>query len=158
MQEALIIVHLSSIDSYVDYYGVEAAQHLINDLRLAIVQHVAGPVIVMDQGWTEISEDARILRQMVLDMQAIYPALVLFHHDEMCDISPWQDGMRDLARLFRKLQVSRARLGGLWTSESGVTGCVHEVQRQLRARNIPCYVDRAICAQEENDARVSRTR
>lgn len=153
MQEALVIVHLSSLDGYVQYYGVEPAQILVNDFRMAIVKH-AGPVVVMDQGWDFISEDAKVLRQMLLDMQRIYRNMIVFHHDEMCDISPRQDGMKMLARTIRGLKVSRVRLGGLWASERGTSGCVHEVQRQLRARNIPSYVDAAICALEENDKRV----
>lgn len=153
MQEALIIVHLSSLDGYVQYYGVEPAAVLVNDLRMAIVKH-SGPVVVMDQGWDFISEDAKALRQMILDMQFTYTNMVVFHHDEMMDVSPWQGGMRALAKVVRSLKVNRVRLGGLWTSESGTTGCVHEVQRQLRARNIPCYIDRTICALEENDLRV----
>lgn len=152
MQEALIIVHLSSLDSYVSYYGVEPAQRFVNDVRLAMVKHI-GPMVVMDQGWDCISEDAKVLRQMVLDMQEIYP-IIIFHHDELCDVSPWQEGMRELAKIVRSLNVNRVRLGGLWASESGASGCVHEVQRQLRARNIPCYIDKSICALEENDTRV----
>lgn len=152
MQEALIIVHLSSLDGYVQYYGVDCAQALVNDLRMAIVQH-PGPIVVMDQGWNFIPEDAKTLRQMVLDMQSIYTNMQVFHHDEMMDVSPWQDGMKTLAKVVRGLNINRVRLGGMWASESGITGCVHEVQRQLRARNIPCYIDSNICAFEENDRR-----
>jgi len=152
MIETLVIVHLSSIDTYASYYGIEPAQRLVNDLRMAIVKH-PGPVVVMDQGWDFIPEDGKVLRQMILDMESIYP-LTIFHHDELCDIAPWQDGMKNLAKLLRKLETSRVRLGGLWTSETGKTGCVHETQRHLRARNIPCYIDQSICALEENDTRV----
>ena len=153
MSETLVIVHLSSIDSYVDFYGIEPAQKMVNDIRFAIATHI-GPVIVMDQGWQEISEDAKLLRQMVLDLQVVYPQRVtVFHHDEWCDISPWQDGMKNLAKILRKLKTNRVRLGGFWTSETATSGCVHEVQRQLRARNRPCYIEKEICALEENDKR-----
>lgn len=149
MQETLIIVHLCSIDGYIAFYGIEPAQCMINDLRFAIATH-AGPIVIMDQEDQDISDDARMLRQVVLDLQAIYP-VVIFHHDELTDISPWQDGMKALAKLLRQLKTTRVRLGGFWTSQDSSSGCVHEVQRQLRARNIPCYIDKSICALEEND-------
>lgn len=152
MPETLVIVHLCSIDSYVDYYGVNPAIQLITDIKLAITTH-PGPTVIMDQEWKEISEDAKIMRLSVLDLQKYCP-VTHFHHDEMMDISPWQDGMKSLAKLLRSLKTNRVRLGGLWTSESGVSGCVHETQRHLRARNIPCYIDKKICALEENDTRV----
>lgn len=152
MQETLCIVHLSSVDSYVDFYGCEAAQRMINDLRFAITTHT-GPIIIMDQGWNEISDDAKLLRQMVLDMQHLAP-ITLFHHDELIDIRPWQDGMKALASLLRQLKSKRVRLGGFWTSENATIGCVHEVQRQLRSRNIACSIDKSICALAEGDCRV----
>jgi hypothetical protein len=106
----------------------------------------------MDQEWDEISDVAKSLRYSVIELQNFYP-ITLFHHDELCDVSPWQDGMKRLAKVLRAMNTSRVRLGGLWASESGVTGCVHEVQRCLRARNIPCYIDSSLIALEENDTR-----
>lgn len=152
MQETLVIVHLSSIDSYLHFYGVDPAIQLITDIKLAITTH-PGPVVVMDQEDNDISEDAKVMRQSVLDLQQYCP-ITLFHHDEMMDISPWQDGMKALARLLRQLKTYRIRLGGLWTSESGKSGCVHEVKRQMSCRGIPGWIDKNICALEENDLRV----
>lgn len=60
---------------------------------------------------------------------------------------------QDLAQHLQKLKTNRVRLGGFWTSENATTGCVHEVQHQLRARKFPCHIDRKICALEENDTR-----
>lgn len=151
MQETLVIVHLSSIDSYLHFYGVDPAIQFITDIKLAITIH-PGPTVIMDQEDEYISEDAKTMRQSVLDLGKYCP-MTLFHHDEMMDVSPWQDGMKTLARLLRQLQTNRVRLGGLWASETGMSGCVHEVQRQMRYRNIPCYIDKSICALEENDLR-----
>ncbi len=156
MQETLVIVHLSSIDSYVQFYGLEPAQMLINDLRFAIITH-PGPVVVMDQQDDDISNEAKQLRDMILDLEKFYVNLQVFHHDEMCDVSPWQDGMKAFAKVLRGLGTHRVRVGGLWASQDASSGCVHEVVRQLRARNIPCYVDKKLCAFEENDERVLRT-
>jgi len=154
MQETLIIVHLSSIDSYLNFYGLEPAQVMINDLRFVIALH-SGPILLMDQEWEDISNDAKTLRQMVLDLQNIYTNIEAFHHDELMDISPWQDGMKALAKQLRKFKTARVILGGFWTSLDATSGCVHEVQRQLRARNIPCYINKKICALETHDIRVS---
>lgn len=59
MQETLVIVHLSSIDSYLHFYGVDPAIQLITDIKLAITTH-PGPVVVMDQEDNDISEDAKV--------------------------------------------------------------------------------------------------
>jgi hypothetical protein len=151
MNETLVIVHLSSLESYVQYYGPDAALQFTTDIKVAIMTH-PGPVVIMDQEWSEISEDTRVLRNSILDLQQFH-RFTLFHHDELTDLSPWQNGMKELAKLLRSLKTSRVRLGGLWTSHNHATGCVHEVQRQLRARNIPCYIDPKISALEEDDPR-----
>ena len=150
--ETLVIVHLSSIDSYRDFYGVDPAIQLAADLKVVIITH-PGPVVVMDQECEEIiSEDAKVLRASVLDLQRLRD-ITIFHHDELVDVSPWQDGMKRLAKVLRGMGTTRVRLGGLWASESGTTGCVHETQGQLRARNIPCWIDHSLVALEENDKR-----
>lgn len=151
MPDTLVIVHLCSIDSYITHYGIEPAKTIINDIRLALITH-PGPIIIMDQDDETISDDAKTLRQMVLELQKIC-SMTIFHHDELTDVSPWQDGMKALAKLLHQLKTSRVRLGGFWTSQNGGTGCVHEVQRHMRARNIPCYIDKKISALEENDTR-----
>lgn len=159
-QETLVIVHLSSIDSYIRFYGVNPAIQLVTDIKMAITTH-PGPTVVMDQEDNDISEDAKVMRASVLDLKKYeikeYYPFTLFHHDEMMDASPWQDGMKALAKLLRQFKTNgatnRVRLGGLWTSQNGQSGCVHEVQRQLRARSIPSYIDRKICALEDNDLR-----
>jgi hypothetical protein len=153
MNETLIVVHLSSIDNYIDFYGLDSAIQFVTDLKMAIITgYPTTKTIIMDQEWTEISDAAKSLRTSVTELSKLYP-VTLFHHDELCDVSPWQDGMTKLARLLREMKTSRVRLAGLWASESGATGCVHEVQRQLRARNIPVFVDTSLVALEENDKR-----
>ena len=150
MNETLVIVHLSSIDSYVTFYGVEAATRLATDLVEAMLAY-NGPVLVMDQQEEDISPEARTLRSDILGVER---SLLIFHHDELCDISPWQAGMTALARELRKLNTKRVRLGGLWATHDASSGCVHEVQRQMRARNFACTIDTRLCAFETNDHRV----
>jgi hypothetical protein len=153
MKETLVIVHLSSIDNYIDFYGIDAAIQFVTDLKMAIVTgYPTVQTVIMDQEWDEISDEAFALRYSVLELQNFYP-ITLFHHDELCDISPWQEGMKKLAKLLREMETSRVRLGGLWAKARGATGCVHEVQRCLRARNIPCSIDSSLIALEENDTR-----
>lgn len=146
MNETLVIVHLSSIESYLTFFGVDSAIRLITEIKLAMLTHV-GEILILDQGW-DITEDAKVLRQSVLDLEQYRP-LIVIHHCELTDVSPWQDGMKTLARQLRQMKTCRVRLGGFWASETATSGCVHEVQRHLRARNIPCYIDTHICAFEE---------
>ncbi len=150
-QEVLLIVHLSSIDSYISFYDIDAGVMMINDIRFAIAAH-RGPIVILDQGWSHISNEAKHLRKTILAMKVL-ANLTIFHHDEMTDLSPWQDGMNDLATLLNNLHLSSVRIGGFWASQNEDSGCVHEVQRQLLARNISCYIDTSICAFEEADSR-----
>lgn len=155
MNELLGIVHLSSIDSFLEYYGVYPAMKLAVDLKMAVLSH-PGRTIILDQGWDEIAEDAKYMRQSVLDLERLVSGVTVLHHDELADIDPWTKGMAVVAKHIKAMNPSRIRLGGLWASVDGKSGCVHEVQRQVRSRlRLPCYVDYAIVGLEEKDQRAS---
>ena len=47
---ALVIVHLSSVDSYADQIGQEAGERLARSIVDAVRKH-RGPVYIIDQGW-----------------------------------------------------------------------------------------------------------
>lgn len=142
MIEALIIVHLCSLDSMIQFEGVNSARSLSTSIVAAIQRH-HGPVIVMDQEWDEIREEAKQLKNDILSLNVIP-----FHHDELMDVNPWTDGMKRFASFLRARGVQKARLGGFWASRDASSGCVHETCRQLRYRHIPCQVDAPLCGFE----------
>jgi hypothetical protein len=146
MDETLVIVHLSSLDSLQRFSGTEAVQVFSQTLIDATQEH-SGFVLIMDQGTPEheMFSEACMWRNRVLSCRG---DIIYFHHDEMVDRSPWQDGMKALAKVLRGLRTKYIRLGGLWASQSGKSGCVHEVKRQMRARNITCRLDKRLCAFE----------
>lgn len=148
MAKTLVIVHLSSLDSLQRFYGVNSVILIAQRLIDAIVEH-DGPVLIMDQETPEheMYPEALEWRNRVLSCR---DDIIRFHHDKMEDVSPWQDGMRALAKELRRLKTDRVRLGGLWASQSGKSGCVHEVKRQLRYRaNITCCIEKRLCAFED---------
>lgn len=152
MEEALIIVHLSSIDSYIGFYGIAAGMQFALELKKALLAH-PGPIVILDQEWKELSPEARELRAFVLDGTQHHPHATVFHHDPMKDADPWGQRMDFLAQLLRQMGAVRVRLGGLWASQDQRTGCVHETSRQLTRRGFSCEVDAPLCASGNRDAR-----
>lgn len=146
---ALVIVHLSSIMTYVDYYGVLAGECFALDLIEAITTH-DGPVVVMDQDWSGLMQCGASLRLYnAIKNAANQRGVVWFHHDEMEDRDPWTTGMDQLAKTLRKLKARKVLVGGLWLSET--SGCVRETRQQLTWRRFSSTIVEKWCALEEND-------
>ena len=150
----LVIVHLSSIMCYVDYYGVLAGERFALDLIQGITAH-DGPVVVMDQDWSGLMQCGASLRLYnAIKNAANQRGVVWFHHDEMEDTDPWTTGMDQLAKTLRRLKAHKVLVGGLWLSET--SGCVRETRQQLTWRRFSSTIVEKWCALEENDLRAER--
>ena len=146
----LVIVHLSSIMSYVDYYGVLPGERFAFDLIQGITTH-DGPVVIMDQDWSNFMQGASLRLYNAIKNAANQRGVVWFHHDEMEDKAPWTAGMDQLAKTLRKLKAHKVLVGGLWLSET--SGCVRETLQQLTWRRLSSHIVEPLCAHEENDPR-----
>ena len=144
-RRALVIVHLSSLDSLAWSQGDVAAEALAARLASAVRRH-PGPVVVLDQGWAQPSP-ARRLVAAALDARADVTRL---RFDE--DTAPWGPFLTRLARSLRRLGVGSVRLGGLWWDEASarsgdaVTGCATTVYRALREGGFRVTADRTLLA------------
>jgi hypothetical protein len=147
--EALIIVHLSSIENYLSFFGADAALELAACIKIGIITH-PGPVLIMDQDdETSLSQAGKELRSFILDARHYHPeSFTLLHHDELQDAAPWEEGMQPIIHQLREWGVKRVRLGGFWASRSGQSGCVHETYRQLCYRGFSCMIVPRLCGYE----------
>ena len=95
--EGLLIVHLSSLDSYTDEKGQKQGERLAFQMVQAICGY-PGPVFVTDQGWEYIGKQCRPRLAVEKALQN-HPHVVRFHHDEA--LHEWDEAMRKLGDLIR---------------------------------------------------------
>lgn len=126
MSNALVIVHLSSLDSYAEKYGVAVAQDLADRLSEAILTH-AGPVFIIDQRWpyTEGISDPRV--NLVQHVQ-LARDIKWSHFDDRSD--DWDIYLEHLRKALLRAGVKNIILGGMWYSPEGA-GCVSDAQTVL---------------------------
>jgi hypothetical protein len=138
--DALVIVHLSSLDSYTWHCGIGPATRLADALADELAAF-GGLVVVLDQRWPLTLQSGARLK--VLDALRAHRRVTWFPHDEQAD--DWDASMSRLGALLRKRGVRCLVLGGLEAPPGVDTGCVNEVKRQLDAHGFVCRVDRALC-------------
>ena len=148
---ALVIVHLSSIMHYVDWYGLGAGQRFAAALMAGIDTH-PGPVVIMDQEERRyMDEGAGVRYDRIKHTCEARDQVTWFHHDELEDPNPWTDGMDTLARLLRRLDARTVLIGGLWLGKT--SGCVRYTRQSLTWRRVSAHIVEHLCAFEENDRR-----
>jgi hypothetical protein len=126
MSTGLVIVHLSTLDSYADKYGVELAQDLSNRLREAVLAHV-GPVFIIDQRWQYQGEISDPRMDFVQRVQLAREIQWRHFKDQEQD---WDVFLQHFKNDLREHGVKNVSLGGMWYSPEG-TGCVAEAQDVL---------------------------
>jgi hypothetical protein len=154
--EALIIVHLSSLDAYTsllhDVMGNSAhGEELGQELAKAILEH-PGPVYIIDQGWDLGRRESRP-REEVLKAIKVREDIKWLSFDE--DVSDWEDFLPYFKRRLRREGVTSAILGGVWYAVDEESGCVTRVLQDLR-EIMPAKVNDSIVgceseADEEED-------
>lgn len=147
MKEALLIVHLSSLDSYTWECGMEKGDALADQLILAL-RTCTGPIVLTDQRWPLLGSTSRP-RSRVLAWVRITSRVVWFAHDE--ESEGWERPMHQLGSLLRALNVTHLRIGGVWATEHGLHGCVNQTMKQLTKQGFTCTMDPSICGFDGND-------
>lgn len=138
--EALLIVHLSSLDSFSWHNGKRAAAELA-DALIGKVRTFDGLIVVMHQPWPlTVHTGPRLTVNAAL---AAASRVVWFAHDEERD--DWTESMQRLGACMRGEQVTHVALGGFEASADEAAGCVNEVRRQLEAQGFTCRVEPALC-------------
>lgn len=159
MSEPLVIIHLSSLDSYADL-EYEATESRDNAYALAfrmaerVLKH-QGPVIIVDQGWLFIGRESRPRSRFIDEVGLPDEDYQTFQSDvdELGvkeqrgpdrDIlwlkfdeqyTPWEDFFKVLDQVLQDLDAKKVILGGLFYDDEG--GCVTATYNHLKAIGMP---------------------
>jgi hypothetical protein len=130
---ALVIVHLSSLDSYTEAAREEAGDEslgmlLADAIADEVLQH-QGPVYIIDQGWSLGRRESRPRESLMLKI-ADRKDIVWIKFDE--DTDDWDEFLADLVALLKKDRVKRVVIGGIWYDPELHEGCATEVYLHLR--------------------------
>jgi hypothetical protein len=147
--QALVIVHLSSLDAFTYEYGFANGAEVACQLTFAIQAH-AGLVVVLDQGWPFNGETSDP-RQLVLKTLEKHPQVIWFSHSEdtPVDFDPWDQPMQQLGNLLHDHGITSVILGGCFASKDDTQGCVNATQKALEMQRFVCQIDEDLCAFEE---------
>lgn len=148
--ESLVIIHLSSLDSYADleYEATEDREYsydLAFRMAAAVLKH-QGPVFIVDQGWYGLGRESRprwrfldeigVGREGGMDYeqwQEVDELKTHQQHGPERDItwvkfdeqySEWDKFFRLLTRLLKKAKTAKVVLGGLFFEHDLSEGCV----------------------------------
>lgn len=128
--EALVVVHLSSLDAYTHEFGQQEGRRLARAI-LEAVRGQDGPVYIIDQRWRPSSPDS----QPRLDMYRVLTKLhlrkdisVVRHDERRRDL---EDVLDDLAEDMVGAGVVSVVLGGVWFDPEGRMGCATLASRLL---------------------------
>ena len=129
--QALIIVHLSSLDIYTRGLWQRAGQDMADKLSTA-AKHHTGPVIVIDQLW-ELAGRQSDPRASVYEAIQKIPddQLILIKHDEDDSPTAWDNLFDELIPVLNELGVDSVKIGGFWYEPEQQTGCAWYVGQQL---------------------------
>ena len=149
-REALVIIHLSSLDSYSDMsedavgdyrHGVALGERIAD----AVVTH-DGPVFIADQQWILSFPDSAPRREALYKIR-FRPDVTWIRFDEQ-DQS-WTPFLADLRRRLRRAGVTTVRLGGLFYQADHRSGCVTRALLYLK-RFFDAKVDDMIVGSEDD--------
>jgi hypothetical protein len=133
MRTALVIVHLSSIDSYAWTIGGDKAKQLADRIVRAVRKH-EGPVYIIDQFW-----DGELRDQIAAEVSDVPVKWIRF--DE--DVSDWNRFLPSLKRRLARDKVTDAILGGVWYDPNLKEGCATRVYLYLLG-TMPAKVDKSL--------------
>lgn len=133
MRKALVIVHLSTIDSYAWNISEAKAKALAERLIRAIRRH-RGPVYIIDQFWDGP------LREQITRAVGEVPAK-WFHFDE--DTGDWKSFLPKLKRQLARDGVTAVVVGGVWFDPTLKEGCATEVYLYLLA-SMPTKINKSL--------------
>jgi hypothetical protein len=129
--QALIIIHLSSLDVYTNELGQARGYDMADGLAGKAEQH-CGPVIIIDQLWELRGRDSDPRASVYESIQKIPDErLVLIRHDEDDGPTAWNNLFNELVLVLNELGVDSIKIGGFWYDPDNSTGCAWYVGQQL---------------------------
>ncbi len=135
--EALVIVHLDSLDSFtaqcIDGRGRSEGRArgdaLAERIATAVEAHV-GPVYIVTQQWPVHPASHGAPRRAILPRLHARQDVTWIRFDE--DTQEWDTFLPQLLRRLRRDGAGHARVGGIWYHEEETEGCATRVLTYLR--------------------------
>lgn len=127
MKQALVIVHLSSLDAFAERAGMGEAEALADRIKRAVLEQ-NGPVYVIDQKWpfTNWSEPRY---KLVISVQ-LQREINWIHFED--DMQEWDIFLSHFRTRLKKDKVTSVVLGGVWYDPGGEAGCVSDAYLALK--------------------------
>jgi hypothetical protein len=145
--EALVIVHLSSLDSYTHSAkeaGDESLGDLLADALIVEIKKHQGPVYIVDQGW---EPDRSESRPRIRVLNSLQRKVTWIHFDEA--EQDWGEFERDVVKILKRDGVQKVVLAGVWFRKDLSSGCVTEAYFIL-SKHFETRVNDRICGLEED--------
>lgn len=142
-EQPLVLVHLSSLDSYEQIEGRSAAMELAEGLIKSLNQQ-RGPVFALDQHW-ELNPQNRA-RQRLLHTLWTTPATIIPHDDRQ---QRWEPVIETLDQKLKAINPEHVKMGGFWYNSDRQSGCVTYLERKLQQRGHDIVVYPAITGRED---------
>lgn len=144
--EALVLIHLSSLDSYTDIER-ETTGDDDNGYRLAFdilaeIEGAKGPVFIGDQQWLFIGRESRPRRQLWEGIEELTRkdiTWVQFDEQDEGEVG-WEKFLKKLDRWLDKHNITQVALGGLFWEDDLSEGCVTHVYKHLKKIGMPVVV------------------
>ena len=127
--EALVIVHLSSLDAYTAERGFDDGESLAWNLSQAILDH-DGPVVVIDQEWPLEGRESRPRESVLAEIDPVADKVLWLDFDEAEE--SWKDFLPSLKETLDSFGVTKVTVGGFWFDPSLKSGCASTVYAYLR--------------------------
>lgn len=137
---ALVIVHLSSLDTFTWIAGARAGTALGCRIANAIDAH-EGPVVIVDQGWPLDARASEPRADVLEAVRSRRGKTVWISFDE--DVEEWDPFLVSLRRQLASLGVTHTVVGGVWYDPKLKTGCATAVYLDLRS-HFTAVVDPAL--------------
>ena len=129
--EALVIVHLSSLDAYTADRGFDEGEALALNISQAILEH-DGPVIVVDQGWPFYGRESRPRQLVLSEIEPRSDKILWIGFDEAEE--DWGPFLSRLKTMLDDFGVTDVVVGGLWFNPTLRSGCASTVYAYLKKR------------------------
>lgn len=136
--DALVIVHLSSLDAFAERAGLAQAYDLAARLRARIVSF-GGEVYVIDQRWP--FGDYSSPREKLVRAIELQRDIHFVHFDDQNE--DWMVFLREFRAQLIRAGIHHVILGGIWYYPGGEAGCVSEAYGVLR-RNLRVRIDQEL--------------
>ena len=133
MRKALVIVHLSTIDSYAWHVSEEKAKQLAERIIRAIRKH-RGPVYIVDQFW-----EGPLRAQIAAEVSDVPAKWIEF--DE--DVGDWDRFLPSLKRRLTRDRVTNVVIGDVWFDPKLKEGCATRVYLYLLS-TLPTKIDKTL--------------